>query len=309
MEALYQNLYQAGSLPDGTQVAYPMHQSANVITWNKTWAEELGFDGPPATSAEFKEQACAAAEANANDDDPDNDGTGGLVYYPGASNIASWIYAFGGDLVNEGRDAYTLNSDTVQEVAAFLKDLQDSGCTFATDSYPNPEFATRKAMFTTTSTAGIPFQLAAFEDAGNDDEWLLIPFPGPDGNQAVNAFGQMIGIMPSTPEEDLASWLWIRHFTSPEVQADWVKSSNYFPSQTTTVPLIADLAAENPIWGTGLDLSSLGMTEPNMAAHSSVRGAIQDAFFAISDAEDEAAVQAILEQLQADAEELVEEMQ
>ena len=35
-------------------------------TWNKTWAEELGFDGPPATAAEFKEQACAAAEANAN---------------------------------------------------------------------------------------------------------------------------------------------------------------------------------------------------------------------------------------------------
>ena len=309
LAALYQNLLKAGALPDGTQVAYPMHQSANVLTWNKTWAEELGFDAPPATAAEFKEQACAAAEANANDDDPDNDGTGGLVHYPGASNIASWIYAFGGDLVNETGDNYVLNSQTVLDVAMFLKDLQDSGCTFATDSYPNPEFATRKAMFTATSTAGIPFQLAAFEDAGNDDEWLIVPFPGPDGNLAVNAFGQMIGIVGSTPEEDLASWLWIKHFTSPEIQAQWVNSSAYFPSQTTTIPLIEDLASENPIWGMGLELSALGKTEPNMAAHSAVRGAIQDAFFAIADAADETEVQAILDGLQAEAEDLVQEMQ
>ena len=99
----------------------------------------------------------------------------------------------------------------------FLNDLQDSGCTFATDSFPNPELATRKALFTTSSTAGLPFQLAAFEEAGNDDEWVFLPFPGPDGNLAVNAFGQLIGVVGTTPEQDLASWLWIRHLTSPEV--------------------------------------------------------------------------------------------
>lgn len=309
LDALYDGPFGQGTLSDGTQVGIPIHQSANVIFYNKSWAEELGFNSAPATSAEFKEQACAAAEANNSDDDPDNDGTGGLVHFPGASNIASWVYAFGGDIVNEIRDAYDLNSQTVLDVALFLKDLQDSGCTFATDSFPNPEMATRKALFTTSSTAGIPFQLAAFEEAGNDDEWSLIPFPGPDGNLAVNAFGQLIGIVGTSPEQDLASWLWIRHFTSPEVQAQWINSSAYFPSQSTTVPLLTDYAAENPIWSLGLELSDLGKSEPNIAAHGAVRGAIQDAFFAIADAEDEAAVQAILDELQANAEELVAETQ
>lgn len=309
MEALYPGPFGQGTLADGTQIGYPMHQSANVIFYNHEWARELGFENPPATSAEFKEQACAAAEFNNNDDDPDNDGTGGLVHFPGASNIAAWVYAFGGDIVNETRDAYDLNSQVVLDVALFLKDLQDSGCTFATDSFPNPEMATRKALFTVSSTAGIPFQLAAFEDAGNDDEWGLIPFPGPDGNLAVNAFGQMIGIVGTTPEEDLASWLWIKHLTSPEVQAQWIPYSAYFPSQTTTVPLLADYAAENPIWALGLDLSAIGKSEPNIPAHGSVRGAIQDAFFAIAEAEDEAAIQAILDELQATAEELVAETQ
>jgi D-xylose transport system substrate-binding protein len=307
--ALYEGPYHQGTLPDGTQIGIPMHQSAQVLFYNNSWAEELGFDAPPATSAEFKEQACAAAEANANDDDPDNDGTGGLVHFPGASNIAAWVYAFGGDIVNEAGDAYTLNSPVVKEVALFLKDLQDSGCTFATDSFPNPEMATRKALFTTSSTAGIPFQAAAFEEVGSSDEWSLIPFPGPDGNLAINAFGQLIGIVDTNETQNLASWLWIRYLTSPETQAKWINWTGYYPSQTTTVPLIADYAAENPLWSFGQELAPLGKSEPNMAAHGSVRGAIQDAFFAVGDAADEAAIDAILEELQATAEELVAESQ
>lgn len=309
LDALYEGPYEQGTLPDGTQIGIPMHQSAQVLFYNFSWAEELGFDAPPATSAEFREQACAAAEANASDDDPDNDGTGGLVHFPGASNIAAWVYAFGGDIVNETRDAYALNSETMLDVALFLKDLQDSGCTFATDSFPNPEMATRKALFTTSSTAGIPFQAAAFEDAGSDDEWGLIPFPGPDGNLAINAFGQLIGIVDTNEQQNLASWLWIRYLTSPEVQAKWIEFTGYFPSQETTVPFVADYAAENPLWNLGQELAPLGKSEPNMAAHGAVRGAIQDAFFAIAEAEDEAAVQAILDELQATAEELVEETQ
>jgi len=307
--AIYPGPYGQGTLSDGTQVGMPIHQSANVLFYNKTWAEELGFDAPPATSAEFKEQACAAAEFNAGDDDPDNDGTGGFVLYPGASDIASWAYAFGGDIVNESRDAYDLNSQTLLDVAMFLNDIQDNGCTFATDTYPNPEFATRKALFVSSSTAGIPFQSAAFEDAANDDEWILVPFPGPDGNLAVNAFGQLIGIIETTPEQDLASWLWLRHFTSPEIQAQWITSSAYFPSTSATLELIEDYAAANPIWSQALAFSPLGKSEPNIPAHGAVRGAISDAFFAILDETDEAAIQSLLDQLQVTADELVAETQ
>jgi ABC-type glycerol-3-phosphate transport system substrate-binding protein len=40
---LYPHLKAAGSMPDGAWVAYPMTQSANVLVYNFTWAEELGF--------------------------------------------------------------------------------------------------------------------------------------------------------------------------------------------------------------------------------------------------------------------------
>jgi multiple sugar transport system substrate-binding protein len=280
-----------------------MHQSAQVLFYNDTWAQELGFDAPPTTWAEFKEQVCAASEFNANDDDPDNDGTGGFVLFPSASNILPLLAASGGDFVSDAGDAYTLNSPEMVETVLFLKDLFDSGCTLATDSFPNPEFATRKALIVTSSTAGVPFQASAFENAANDDVWSLRAFPGRDGDQAINAFGQLIGIVDTNEEQNLASWLFIKWLTSPETQAEWVNWTGYFPSQTSTLPLLGDYGDNNPLWAEGQELAPLGAGEPNLASYATVRGMIQDAGFAAMAAEDEAAVTAILDQLQADAEE------
>lgn len=309
VDAIYDANFSSGTLADGTQISLPIHQSENVLFYNFTWAEELGFDGPPATSAEFVEQACAAAAFNLADDNPDNDGTGGLVLFPGASNIASWLFAFDGGFLSEDGTSYNMNTDEMLEVALFLKDMQDNGCTFATDSFPNPEFANRLALFTTSSTAGIPFQASAMDDAGNADEWGLVAFPGPDGKLAVNAFGQMIGVIDQGPDANLAAWLWLRHFTSPEIQAEWITFSAYFPSQDTTEAFLGDYIGANPIYATGLELGQFGGSEPNLASWGSVRGAIQDAFFAILSAETVEEVEQIILDLDATAAELLAESQ
>lgn len=298
--AIYPGPLSSGTLTDGTQIGIPMHQSAQVIFYNHTWAQELGFDAPPANSAEFKEQACAAATAN-------GDGTGGLVYFPDASFVSPWIWAFDGTYLNETGDGYDLNNQAVLDVALFLKDLVDTGCTLTTPSFPNPEFAARQALFAVSSTAGQPFQQAAMDDAGNTDVWGAIPFVGPNGTKAVDAFGQMIGIVQTNPEADLASWIFLRYLTSPETQATWIGYTGYFPSQSTTD--VGDRPDTDAIWAGALDLLQYGQGEPNLAAHGTVRGLIRDAFFAILDATDEAGVQAVLDQLDEDAAAAVAESQ
>jgi multiple sugar transport system substrate-binding protein len=305
--AIFAAAYAAGTLPDGTQVGIPMHQSAQVIFYNHTWAGELGFDAPPATPAEFKEQACAARAANDADADPDNDGTGGLVYFPDASQISPWIWAFGGELVTADGSAYNLNSQAALDAALFLNDLIASGCTITTPSFPNPEFAGRLALFAPSSTAGAPFQKAAFEDAGNADTWGPIWWPAVDGSKYVDAFGQMVGIIETNPDQDLASWIFLKYLTSPETQAKWISMTGYFPSQSTTD--VGTRPQDDAFWAAGLDLLAFGKAEPNLAAHGAVRGAIRDAFFAVAEAADEAEIVAILDQLNADAAELVAETQ
>ena len=302
---IYSGPYSSGTLPDGTQVGIPMHQSAQVMFYNFTWAEELGFDGPPDTSAEFKEQACAAAAANNADDNPDNDGTGGYVYFPDASMVSPWVWAFGGEIVTDDSTAYSLNNQAVLDVALYFKDLFDSGCTLFTPSFPNPEFAARQALFATSSTAGQPFQQAAMDEAGNTDVWGMIPYPGPDGTKVVNAFGQMIGVVQTNPEQDLASWIFLKYATSSETQAAWVSTTGFFPSQSSTD--VGDRPTTDPIWAEGLALLELGKAEPNLAAHGAVRGAIRDSFFAVLDATSEEDIVAILEELNNTAATLVAE--
>lgn len=310
IDALYDSAYNAGVMPDGARIAFPMTQSANVLVYNFTWAEELGFTAVPQTSEEFKEQICAATAAN-TERGGDYAGTGGLVYYPSSTNWLHWLYAFGGNELNDAGDAYDFNTPEAKAASMYLNDLRDSGCTFETESYPNPEQGQRKALVTMSSTAGLPYYEAAFEDASNDDVWGFIAAPGPEGQKAVDAFQQMLGVVDTTPEKSLAGWLFVKWLTSPEIQARWIADySGYLPTQASTEPLLAEYAAENEVWATGLELAAIGPAEPQtFPAWSSVRRTIGDAAAQLFQATDEAEIEAILQQLTDDANALVAEVQ
>jgi multiple sugar transport system substrate-binding protein len=280
--AFYSGSINGGKAADGTFFAFPISQSANVITYNSQWAQELGFANPPTNYAEFKEQACAATQANATDDNPDNDGTGGLVLYASASNVASFVFADGGTMLTPDKTAYDFTDQSVVDVAEFFLDLQNSGCAFPTASYPNPEFATRKALFTVSSTAGLPYQIAAFEaDGAIKDNWTLLPFPGKTGGEAVDLFGQYVAIGNTNPERMMATWVFLKYLTSPEVQAKWIEGSAYYPTRSDTLPYLTDYIAANPIWSLGLSFLDIGMAEPAWPSWTSVRRSVQDTFAAI----------------------------
>lgn len=294
------------TLGDGTIIGIPVRQSVGALFYNFTWAEELGFDGPPTTPEEFKAQACAAAAANAADDNPDNDDAG-YVMYNDASYILPWYVAFGGDFLTADGTNYDLNNETALEVALFLKDLVDSDCTLTTPSFPNPEVAGRLALYAGSSSAGIPFQRSAFEDVGNEDTWGVIGFPGSAG-VVGNAYIQPAGVVDTNPDANLASFLFLKYLTSPEVQVTTTLSTGYMP--VNNLADIGTKAEDDVQWGQAFELlQSNSFSEPPIAAHFAVRGLIQDAFDAIVAAADEAEVQAILDQLQADAEEAVSETQ
>jgi multiple sugar transport system substrate-binding protein/sn-glycerol 3-phosphate transport system substrate-binding protein len=108
----------------------------------------------------------------------------------------------------------------------------------------------------------------------------------------------------------LASWLFVKWLTSPEIQARWVKISGYYGTQSSTEELLADYAAENPVWASGVELAAIGPSEPQtFPAWSSVRRTLNDTVAELYNAVDEAGVVAILETLTQTANDLVEEVQ
>lgn len=311
LDSIYPGAYADGMTVDGRRLAWPMSQSANVMVYNYTWAQELGFAAAPTNTAELKEQLCAAAAANSSDDNPDNDGTGGMVWYPSASNYLSFAYAFGGTELTEAGDAYDFTTQPWVDAALFISELKAEGCTFETESYPNPEQANRLALVTLSSTAGLPYYSAAFEDANNDDDWGFLPFVGPEGQTAADAFTQSVGVLKSTPEQELAAWLFIKFMTKAENQAKWIEASGYLPTLSTTEAFLEDYIAGEPRYQSALDLAAAGTAEPQtFPAWASVRRAVDTAAAQLytPDLTADSAF-AILEQLNADAADYVAELE
>lgn len=262
---------------DNQRLGFPPNRSMEVLYYNQTWLEELGFSGPPATPDEFREMACAAAAAN-------GDGTGGYILRDDASAVASWTYAYGGDVLSEDKTEYVYNSQPTVDALAFLKGLYDDGCAyFFTEGFPNTEFANRRAIFTQGSTSGIPFYAGdvatVAEEKGTDpDVWGVAAIPHTTADPIMNVYGGDVMIPVTTPEQELAAWIFVKWFTSPEIQAEWDKISGYFPTRASTTGLLTDYVSENPQWGEGLAMLPYGYYEPQMISYQAVRDAATTAF-------------------------------
>jgi len=259
---------------DNQRLGFPPNRSMEVMYYNQTWLEELGFDGPPTTPEEFREQACAARDA----------GSGGFILRDDASAVAAWTYAFGGDVLDEAGTGYNYAGDGTIQSMAFLKDLYDDGCAFFfTEGFPNPEFASRRALFTMGSSSGLPFYATdiatvAEEEGREPDVWGITAIPHTTENPVQNIYGGDVMITQTTPEQQLAAWIFVKWYTTPEVQAEWVRVSGYFPTREGTNEFLEGYVDENPQWGTALDMLQYSYYEPQLISYQSVRDAAAEAF-------------------------------
>ena len=289
---------------DNARLGFPPNRSMLMMFYNVTWLKELGFDGsPPETPDEMREMACAAAEAN-------GDGTGGLIIDTGASAFAGWVFAFGGNILNETGDGYTYNTPEVVNAMTFLKGMYDDGCAFIFDGYPDPAFAARQTIFTTGSSSGMPYYgsgvaTVAEENGTEPDEWNVTALPHTTADPVQNIYGGDVMIPATTPETQLAAWIFIKYYTSPEVQADWVRASNYFPTRAATTEFLGDYLAENPQWAAAAELLPYGTYEPQLISYQGVRDAANQAFNEIIQGAD---IQETLDNLNAEANELQAEL-
>jgi len=264
---------------DNQRLGFPPNRSMEVMYYNQTWLEELGFAGPPTTPDEFKAMACAAAAAN-------GDGTGGFILADDASAMAAWTYAFGGDVLTEDGTAYNYNGQATVDAMTFLKGMEDEGCAyFFTDGYPNPQFAARKALFTMGSSSGIPFYAIdvnniATENKKDPDAWGVSAIPHTTADPVQNIYGGDVMIAVTTPEQELAAWIFVKWFTSPEIQAQWDVISGYFPTRASTEKYLPD-DVRTPQWKQAIALVPFSYYEPQLISYNAARAAVTNAFNAM----------------------------
>ncbi len=257
---------------DYQRLGFPPNRMMEVLFYNATWAKELGFYNPPTSPMEFEVQACAGAAVN-------GDGTGGFILRDDASAVAAWTFAFGGTVLAEDGVTYVYNSQATIDAMTMLKRMYDKGCAyFFTEGYPDPEFAARHALFTMGSTSGIPFYVNDLANIGSSDDFAVLAIPYTTEYPVQNIYGGDVMIPKTSPEQQLAAWIFIKWFTSPDIQAEWVKATNYFPTRATTNDFLADYMASNPQWAAANALLPYGIYEPQLISYTEVRAEVTSAF-------------------------------
>src|SRR5687768_8605003 len=189
---------------DGKRFGMPAQRTARFILYNQSWAEELGFDAPPANSSEFERQACAANKALGSDDDPENNALGGWLIDTNAMTPLSWMLAFDGGVQEE--DGYRFLAPGNVAAFKYVKTLQQNNCAWvaSADLSVFDRFASRQALFATASLGDLPDLTRAFSAAANQDEWTLLTFPGVE-RDALVLYGSSFIMFESDDVTQLAS--------------------------------------------------------------------------------------------------------
>ncbi|MFW5685655.1 MAG: extracellular solute-binding protein, partial [Spirochaetota bacterium] len=281
----------------GARLGFPPNRSAEMMYYNQTWLEELGFDGPPSTWEEFAEMAAAATD--------DTAGTYGYALRTDASNVFAQVISRGGTIVLPEGAGYQFNTPELRDSMEFMVSLYEDGYArkIAERYGDQTDFGNRRVLFTMGSTSGLPFYEQAVDAGeGGSFEWSVAPIPYTTSEPQINIYGASVSVPRTTPEEQLAAWLFLRYFSTPEVQAEWVRISNYFPVRSSVAEGLDSYFRDNPRFEDAFTILQTSNTqaEPPYAGYDEVRDLMEATFNAIIDGAD---IEESLARLEADANE------
>ena len=265
----------------GAQVGFPPNRSLEVFYYNVDWLRELGFDSPPRTWDEFA-QMCRLARDNPFSRSEDKDRSLGFLIEAEASRLASLVFTRGGDLVDETSSRYTIETPAMRGALSMLRGLMEDGSIeLMGEEYGDQrEFAAGQVLFILRSSSGLPFVTSAVED-GLDFTWTVTYPPNEVEDPIINVYGASVSLCKTTPQQQLAAWLFIKWFTEPAQQARWVRASNYFPVRRSTASELGDYFEENARYKAAFELLDFGKSEPTLSGYQQVRRVLQEAMVEI----------------------------
>ena len=173
--------------------------------------------------------------------------------------------------MNEAR-AYTFDTAEARASLGMIRELTSEGAAELTSDLDEiiATFATGQVLFAIRSSSQYPsFARQVGEATGF--QWEVAAIPQTGETPVVNIYGASIAVCRSTPEQQLAAWIFLKWFTEPKQQARWVKATNYFPVRRSTAREFT------PYLRTAYNLLENGKTEPVGVWYDPVRRMLSEA--------------------------------
>lgn len=255
-------------------LSFPLMRSVLVMYQNDDLLRS-GGQLSPRTWDEFEKAARALTQRAA-------DGRvtrSGWAVPTSASTFNGWILSRGGRLISDdGRSVAWDGREGLESLRLYQK-LVREGVAYVPKGFDHQsDFAAGKVAFLQGSSTERPFIVAAFPAGKAAPGWSIVSIPQTDAARARTVqFGPNLIAFKSTPEKQLASWLFMRWFTDPEQTADWAQRSSYLPVRKSVV----DSATLRAHWAkdtqgrSAFELTATALPEPNIRGQQDIRAVIE----------------------------------
>jgi multiple sugar transport system substrate-binding protein/sn-glycerol 3-phosphate transport system substrate-binding protein len=286
----------------GQRLGIPFYRSIDMLYFNADWLRALGYEEPPATPDEFSQVACAAAMQPFLPELADQ--STGAIFFSDASRLAAWTFALGGDIYDPTAQRFILNAEQVKGALSFQRNLIVNGCARQGPSwdYDQQQFIQGKVAMILASSNLIQY-FSELEQAGQlSFHWGAAAYPHLTPEPVSNSYGPSLSITKSSPERELAAFLFLKHLVLPESQTRWAQASGTLPVRRNLSDALAGWFTRYPAYQTAYNLMENTKFEPALPGYDFVRVEIESSVSAVLEGGD---VQAIMDALNTKAADIV----
>lgn len=276
---IYKPYFDTNRFPQfGNQLlSFPFTKSLFLQYQNDDILKEIGKSAPK-TWDEFEATSAAAVKKGADGKTTRY----GWAVTINASNFNAWVLSRGGKLMSDDQKTVAWDQQPAIDAVTLMKRMIDNGSAYVPKGFDyQTDFGTTKALFVQESSTGRPFFVSSFKQPIN---WSLTNIPQKDpAKPATVQYGANIAIFKSTPEKQLASWLFVKWFADAAQTAEWAVKSSYMPVRKSA----ADTDTLKNAWKTDVqgkqafDQIGSSLPEPNVRGQQDIRTVIEDMLNAV----------------------------
>ncbi|NHN29023.1 ABC transporter substrate-binding protein [Paenibacillus agricola] len=223
---------------NGKTMSWPHGNSSMGVYYNIDLLKQAGFEKPPATWMEFEKMALditaktgmpALVMGNAN-----NGGT-----------FRTWLRTYGIDPIKLDQSGVDYDNPQAVEIATMIKKLLDNKAIMLAEN-TEQEFTNGRAAMEIGTTARTSSKLELVKDKF---KWGITLIPqGKSGTKVTELYGGNHVLFKTTPEKQLAGWLFLKYFADSKAQSIYAAKTGYFPATLSAqnTDLLKKNFADNP---------------------------------------------------------------
>ena len=236
---------------NGDQIlSIPFAKSVRVVVENRDFAADLGIKSSAQSLDEFIKQACIGNQYWRLDEDPTNDGLGGWAL----DTDVNWQTPLSLLVAGQPQNTTLMSNLSQPEVSAIfgkLFKMRETGCSWLPEQGTGQQqFAERKAIFVSLDLQQVAELRSEMATRKNPDQLNAIAYPG--ATPMLIPYGPDLVVFRSTPQQQFASWLFIRWLLQDSQQQTWAQQTGLLPVTRHVLenshPVGQDLLVKQ-IWG------------------------------------------------------------